>query len=416
MNASIISIGDELLIGQVIDTNAAWLGQELNKTGIKVQFRLTVGDDESEIINALNIAKQKSQLILITGGLGPTKDDLTKQVLCNYFGCKIIFNEEIYSDIKTFFERSNRPMIESNRQQAEVPDCCIPLRNRLGTAPGMWFEKEGKVFVSMPGVPFEMKAMIENDVLPMLKKKFTFPAIVHRTILTVGIGESFLAEKISDWENTLPRNLKLAYLPNLSQVRLRISAYGGDESALKQEIKKQEEKLLPLLGKYVYGFENDTLEKVIGEMLKDRSATLCTAESCTGGYIAHRITSVPGSSGYFKGSVVSYANEIKENFIGVKKETIEQRGAVSEQTVTEMAQGVLRKMNTDYSIAVSGIAGPDGGTKEKPVGLVWVAVGTKQKTVAKQFQFFRNRQMNIEMTGIAALNMLRLLLIDKFEE
>lgn len=416
MNASIISIGDELLIGQVIDTNAAWLGQELNKTGIKVQFRLTVGDDESEIISALNIAKQKSQLILITGGLGPTKDDLTKQVLCNYFGCKIIFNEEIYSDIKTFFEHSNHPMIEGNRQQAEVPDCCISLRNRLGTAPGMWFEKEEKVFVSMPGVPFEMKAMIENDVLPMLKKKFTFPAIVHRTVLTVGIGESFLAEKISDWENALPRNLKLAYLPNLSQVRLRISAYEGDESALKQEIKKQEEKLLPLLGKYVYGFENDTLEKVTGELLKNRSATLCTAESCTGGYIAHRITSVPGSSVYFKGSVVSYANEIKENFIGVKKETIEQHGAVSEQTVTEMAQGVLRRMNTDYSIAVSGIAGPDGGTKEKPVGLVWVAVGTKQKTVAKQFQFFRNRQMNIEMTGIAALNMLRLLLIDKFEE
>lgn len=416
MNASIISIGDELLIGQVIDTNAAWLGQELSKTGIKVQLRLTVGDDESEIVHALNIAKQKSQIILITGGLGPTKDDLTKQVLCDYFGCKMIFNEEIYSDIKEFFDRSNRPMIESNRQQAEVPDCCIPLRNKLGTAPGMWFDKEGKIFVSMPGVPFEMKAMIENEVLPMLKKRFSFPAIVHRTILTVGIGESFLAERISKWENALPENLKLAYLPNLSQVRLRISAYEGDESTLKKEIKEQEEELLPLIDKYVFGFENDSLEKVMGELLKKRNATICTAESCTGGYIAHRITSVPGSSAYFKGSVVSYANEIKENFIGVKKETIEQHGAVSEQTVTEMAQGVLRKMNTDYSIAVSGIAGPDGGTKEKPVGLVWVAVGTKQKTVAKQYQFFRNRQMNIEMTGVAALNMLRLLLIDKFEE
>lgn len=416
MTASIITIGDELLIGQVVDTNSAWLGQEMSKLGVKICLRLAVGDDKNEIVKALDIAKKKSEIIFITGGLGPTKDDLTKEVLCAYFGCKLMIHDEVLADIKKFFSRRKKPMIESNTKQAEVPDCCTPIRNLLGTAPGMWFERENKIFVSMPGVPFEMKAMMTNTVIPMLRKKFSFPSIVHRTILTAGIGESFLAEKISQWENSLPHHLKLAYLPSLSQVRLRISGYGNEELPLRAEIKEQEEKLLPLIDKYVFGFDEDTLEKVVGDLLKKKNATLSTAESCTGGYIAHKITSVPGSSAYFKGSVVSYANEVKENFLGVKKESLEKSGAVSEPVVTEMATGILQKMKTDFSIAVSGIAGPDGGTQEKPVGTVWMAVGTRDKVYTKLFQFDRDRMMNIEMTGMAALNTLRLILSEKFEK
>jgi len=406
MNATIITIGDELLIGQVIDTNSASIAQQLNEIGIAVKRRIAVGDDRDEILNSLREAEQLSDLVIVTGGLGPTKDDITKQSICGFFGSKLVVDEEILQMVTSFFEKLNRPMIEINRKQAEVPDNCTVIKNFMGTAPGMWFERENKAFVFMPGVPFEMKKMFSEQVLPMLKEKFQTPVIIHRTIHVQGLGESFLADKIKDIEEKFPEGFKLAYLPNYSIVRLRISASGFYKIFLQKKINELEAQLKERLGDYIFGYDDTSIENEVGKILKEKKQTVSTAESMTGGLIAHKITSVPGSSDYFKGSIVSYANETKENLLGVKAETIEKSGAVSEETVREMISGALKILKTDYAVAVSGIAGPTGGTEEKPVGTVWIAVGNSENIIARKIFITRTREVIIEYTAITALAML----------
>jgi nicotinamide-nucleotide amidase len=415
VNASIITIGDELLIGQVIDTNSAYIAQELNKAGIQVKRRVAVGDGADDITNALDEESKHSQIILITGGLGPTSDDITKPLLCKYFNGKMIVNEAALQNVKYLFEKVfKRPVTKVNSKQAEVPDVCTVIQNKRCTAPGMWFEKDEKIFVSMPGVPNEMKGMME-EVIEKLKSRFALPAIIHKTLLTAGIGESMLAEVIKDFEAVLPSHIKLAYLPNYGMVRLRLTTSGYDKEATEKEITSQFETLKSLTKEYLVTDEDEPLEKVVGKILSARNETMGTAESCTGGYIAHLITSHPGSSKYFKGSVVSYDNEVKENVLHVADQTLETVGAVSEETVKEMLSGALDILKTNYAIAVSGIMGPDGGSAEKPVGTVWIAVGntTKQQTLKLNLRFDRMR--NIQITSQNALNLLRkFILSDRF--
>lgn len=397
-----------MLIGQVVDTNSAWMAQELNKAGIWVRHRVAVGDNRDDIRNALDGESQKAAIILITGGLGPTADDITKPLLCEYFGGKLVVDEGALANVKYIFERVlNRPMIERNLKQAEVPDVCTVIPNKRGTAPGMWFEQNGRIFVSMPGVPHEMKGMMIDDVIPALKKQFDLPFIAHKTILTAGIGESYLAEHIISFETALPAHIRLAYLPNYGMVRLRLTASGSDQAAVEAELQHQFETLRSLVSEWIVADEDISLQEAIGRLLLERGQTLATAESCTGGYIAHLITTIPGSSRYFKGSVVSYANEIKEKILKVPAETFTSVGAVSEETVRGMIRGVLPLLNTDYAIATSGIMGPDGGTPEKPVGTVWIAVGNHQKIIAQKFHFRFDRLRNIELTATNALNLLR---------
>ncbi|HRO48405.1 competence/damage-inducible protein A [Agriterribacter sp.] len=413
INASIITIGDELLIGQVIDTNSAWIAQELNKTGIWLRRRVSVGDSKAEIIHALDEESRNAAIILITGGLGPTADDITKPVLCEYFGGSMVVDDGALANVKAIFAKLNRPVIERNLKQAEVPNNCTVIPNNRGTAPGMWFEKDGKIFVSMPGVPHEMKGMMTDYVIPHLQQHFTFPFIDHRTLLTFGIGESFLAEAIKDWEAQLPAHLKLAYLPNYGMVRLRITGSDNNSSRLQETLHIQFKKLKALVAEWLVADEDITLAQVTGRMLLQNKQTVATAESCTGGYIAHLITSVAGSSAWFKGSVVSYANEVKENVLGVQKGTLQLVGAVSEETVKQMVSGVMEKMQTDYAIATSGIMGPDGGTAGKPVGTVWIAAGSRNRIMTAIFHFRYDRARNIEMTSHYALNLLRKLMTDE---
>ncbi len=406
MLAEIITIGDEILIGQVVDTNSAWMAQHLNDIGIDIKQITSVSDNEQHIINALNEAKQRADIILITGGLGPTKDDITKNTLCKYFNTKLVFNEKAYAAVEHQFKIRGKEVTPTNRKQAELPENCSGIYNKNGTASGMWFEEDGKVFVSMPGVPFEMKAMMENDVIPLLKQKFKTPFIYHRTILTQGAGESFLADRIENWEENLPSHIRLAYLPSPGAVRLRLTAKGASEK-IKDETEEQVKKLIPIIEKYIYGYDDETLEEIIGKLLKEKKQTISTAESCTGGYVAHLITSVAGSSDYFIGSIVSYANRVKENLLNVEADLLEQHGAVSEQVVLVMAKNAKEKFHTDYSIAVSGIAGPGGGTPQKPVGTVWIAIATPQKVFAENFRFGNHRLRNILVSSQTALNMLR---------
>jgi len=409
ITASIITIGDELLIGQVVDTNSPWMSQQLNNIGVWVHHRVAVGDMWEDIWNALDEESKRSNIILITGGLGPTADDITKPVLCKYFGGKLVMHQPTLEHVTYLFEhifKRPMPLLERNRKQAEVPDVCTVLKNEVGTAPGMLFEKDGRIFISMPGVPYEMKGLMKDKVLPLVKEKFQLLHIGHRTLLTAGIGESFLAEMIKDFEAALPDFIKLAYLPNYGMVRLRLTAT-GKQSIVENELDKQFKQLKELVKDYLVIDEDITLQVLIGRMLKDKHKTVATAESCTGGYIAHLITSVPGSSNYFKGSVVSYDNSIKKNILKVKDETLQTVGAVSEETVREMLRGVLNIMQTDYAIAVSGIMGPDGGTPDKPVGTVWLAVGNNENIETKKFQFRFERLRNIELTAINALNFLR---------
>ncbi|MFT3747742.1 MAG: competence/damage-inducible protein A [Agriterribacter sp.] len=405
--ASIITIGDELLIGQVVDTNSAWIAQELNKAGIWLRRRISVGDNKEEIVNALNTEMKDAAIILITGGLGPTADDITKPVLAEYFAGKLVVDKGALENVQQIFTRLNRPMIERNIKQAEVPDVCTVIPNKRGTAPGMWFEKDGRIIVSMPGVPHEMKGMMTDYIIPKLQAHFTFPFIDHRTLLTAGIGESFIAEKIQDWENALPLNFKLAYLPNYGMVRLRITGSDSNNERLQQQLNASFNALKIYVKEWLVVDEDIPLAKVIGKLLNEKKATVSTAESCTGGYIAHLITSFAGSSDYFKGSVVSYANEVKENVLHVQHETLLTDGAVSEATVRQMVAGVLAAMHTDYAVATSGIMGPGGGTADKPVGTVWIAAGSRSHIIAEKFHFRYDRERNIEMAAIYALNMLR---------
>jgi nicotinamide-nucleotide amidase len=409
--AEIITIGDELLIGQVVDTNSAWIAQRLNEIGIKVKQITSVSDDEQHIISALNEAKLRADVILITGGLGPTNDDITKYTLCKYFKSNLRFDEDAFLNIEKIFKARGREVTAVNRKQAEVPEKCDVLQNLNGTAPGMWFDVLNKVYVSMPGVPHEMKPMMENSVIPELKSRFSAQKIYHKTILTQGIGESFLADKIADWEKKLPSHIRLAYLPAPGMVRLRLSAEGDNEKELQSEVKKEVKKLEALAGEFIYGYDDETLEQIIGDLLRKNNATLSTAESCTGGYIAHRITAVPGSSDYYIGSVVAYANSVKENFLDVASATLEKHGAVSEQTVIEMAKNIKEKFRTDYAIAVSGIAGPDGGTAEKPIGTVWLAIASQDKVFTKKLLLGNNRMRVIMETSLNALNYLRKIIL-----
>jgi len=412
ISASIITIGDELLIGQTLDTNSAWMAQELNKIGIWVRRRIAVGDVWDDIWSTLDEEIKTSQIILITGGLGPTADDITKPLLCKYFSGNLITDEAALKNVVDIFEFFKRPLLEVNRKQAEVPNVCRVIQNKNGTAPGMLFERDGKIIVSMPGVPFEMKGMMTDFVLPELPALFDLSKVEHRTLLTAGIGESFLAERIKDFELSLPQHIKLAYLPNLGMVRLRLTTIGNEESLINQI-----DEYFSILQQHVHDVlvvnEDISLEEVIGRLLIEQGKTLSLAESCTGGNISHLLTSVPGSSAYFKGGVVSYDNSVKQNLLGVNINTLNNAGAVSEETVCEMAKGALNSMNSDYSIAVSGIMGPGGGTEEKPVGTVWIAVSNNTKTIAKKIQLPYNRRRNIENTSINALNLLRLLLLNR---
>lgn len=415
INASIITIGDELLIGQTIDTNSAFIAQELNKIGVWVHHRSAVGDVWDDIWRALDDEKELSDIIIITGGLGPTADDITKPLLCKYFGGKLVVDEKVLNHVKYLFEKVFRrpgPMLERNLKQAEVPDVCTVLFNRRGTAPGMLFKKEGKIFISLPGVPHEMKGLMRDEVIPKLLSAFDMPSIIHKTAFTAGMGESMIAERLVNFEASIPPHIKLAYLPNYGMVRLRLTSTGDNKTELEKELDPLFEQLKELVKDILVSDEDEGLEVVIGKILKQKNKTMATAESCTGGYIAHIITSIPGSSDYFKGSVVCYANEVKESMLGVSSETLKTSGAVSQETVTEMVKGAINILNVDYAVAVSGIMGPDGGTPEKPVGLVWVAVGNKEKTETTKLQFRFDRQRNIEMTTQNALNVLRKFILE----
>lgn len=410
INASIITIGDELLIGQTIDTNSAFIAQELNKAGIWVRRRVAVGDVYDEIWRALDEESAYADLVIITGGLGPTADDITKPLLCKYFGGKPVMNEDVLRHVQYLFEivfRRTGPLLERNRKQAEVPDVCTVLHNARGTAPGMWFEKDGKIFVSLPGVPHEMKGLMTKEVIPRLPDHFTLPFILHRTAYTSGIGESALAEKIQAYEQALPSHIKLAYLPGYGMVKLRLTTSGNDKEGLTKELESQFAQLLIEVKDNLVSDRDEGLESVVGRLLKTQGRTIGTAESCTGGGIAHLLTSVPGSSAYFMGSVVSYDNRIKQELLGVKKETLDTFGAVSEEAVTEMLQGALKTLKTDYAVAVSGIMGPDGGTPEKPVGTVWVAVGNAARIRTHQFHFRFDRERNTRQTVLSTLDFLR---------
>lgn len=405
MISEIITIGDELLIGQVIDTNSAWMAEQLNAIGIKVQQITSISDNRNHILSTLSEASQRASLILITGGLGPTKDDITKQTLCEYFSSKLVFSEIAYKSVESLFRNRGMKVTELNRLQAMVPECCSVIPNENGTAPAMMFEKDGCTYISMPGVPFEMKAIMENYVLPGLQKKSeTF--IFHRTILTQGVGESFLAAQIEPWETALPKEIKLAYLPQPGIVRLRLTASGNNKEYLKSILQKAEEALLLLIPDYVFGFDNETLEEIVGNHLKEMNSTLSTAESCTGGAIASLITSVAGSSAYFKGSVVAYSNEVKQKILSVPVDVLEQNGAVSKQVVEIMASNLRSLYDTDYAIAVSGIAGPSGGTIEKPVGTTWIAIATPERIVAQKYLFGDHRGRTIRKASLMALHML----------
>lgn len=434
MTAHIINIGDELLIGQVVNTNASWMAEELNKRNIKVTNISVISDGGDDIRSQLERSLSEADVVLITGGLGPTKDDITKSVLCEFFGDTLVRHQQTYDNVKKFFERRGLPFTEINQAQALVPSKCKVLVNEVGTAPCMVFtmpqvetqyiaslqteaKPSEKIVISMPGVPFEMKWLMQNSVLPLLQEQLGGEAIVHKTILTFGIGESFLADKIADWEDALPAHIKLAYLPEAGKVRLRLSAYGADHTELEREVAEQIVKLNAIIGENIYGYDDDTISSAIGKMVNRRCALLATAESCTGGLIAHRITETPGSSAYFKGSIVAYSNEIKEQLLGVKHETLEQYGAVSEETAIEMARGCLTKMGVDYAIATTGIAGPTGGTEEKPRGLVYIAVAKKNKeqgagskeqdveseVVCNRYVFTTTREQHQERTANQAL-------------
>lgn len=407
IKASIITIGDELLIGQTIDTNSAWMAQQLNNMGIWVQRRVAVGDTRQAIVEALDAEGAAADIILITGGLGPTADDITKPTLTGYFGGRLVQHEPTLQRLMQIFESRGLPVLQRNVDQALVPDVCTVLFNNWGLAPGMWFEKNGKIYVSMPGVPHEMKGIMEHHVLPRLQEHFQTKAVIHQTLLTSGMGESFVAEKLLAFEAQLPPHIRLAYLPSYGLLKLRLTALGEDKVSTAAELTLHFQEMKTLLADIAVADEDIPMGEVLGRALQLKHKTVGTAESCTGGYIAHNITAVAGSSAYFKGSVVTYANEMKMKLLGVKEQTLRDHGAVSEQTVREMAAGALQLLETDYVIAVSGIMGPDGGSPEKPVGTVWIAVGNAEKIVSIKHRLLYDRERNIQMTAIYAMNELK---------
>jgi len=412
MRAAIITIGDELLIGQTIDTNSAWMGAELSKAGFDVYRITSIHDRKDDIINALDEAAGKTDVVLITGGLGPTSDDITKQTLCEFFNTTLVTDFEVLKMIEEMMSHRKFAMNENNRHQAEVPESCRVLKNATGTAPGMWFEKDGTIYISMPGVPYEMKYLMTEHVLPELHKRFTSQKIIHRNIMTYGTFEAKLAETLTGFEKDLPENIKLAYLPSQGIIKLRLTGTGTETASLSNLINDQVMKLYKIIPDLIYGEDEESLEMVIGKLLKNKKNTICTAESCTGGEIAHLVTCVPGSSFYYKGSVVAYSNSIKTQILGVHKNLLEKYGAVSEQVVSEMAIGARKLFNTDYAIATSGIAGPDGGTDTKPVGTIWIAIASANRVVTEKHVFGNDRITNIKRFSLVALNLLRKQIID----
>lgn len=413
MEADLITIGDEILIGQIVDTNSAWMAQQLNDEGINVRQITSISDQPEHIISTLNESGKKASLVLVTGGLGPTKDDRTKSALCTFFGTQLIENKEVLEHINQLLIPRGIAINTLNREQALVPATAIILPNKLGTAPGLLFNHEGTIFVFMPGVPFEMKYLMENEVLPRIKKLFNTSSIIHRTVLTQGLPESILAERIDDWEDSLPECISLAYLPSPESMRLRLSARGEDKEYLSNLLEQNIKELTEIIPGYIFGYEDDTMAGNIGKILKEKGLTVSVAESCTGGNIAHFFTLNPGSSEYFKGGVVAYSNEIKVKLLGIDPQLIAENGAVSKEVVEAMAVGVRQLLQTDYAIATSGIAGPGGGTPEKPVGTVWIAAADSDSIVSKTFNFGNNRKRNIIRSSQTALNMLRLQLLKK---
>jgi nicotinamide-nucleotide amidase len=407
VQADILTIGDEILFGQVVDTNSAWMGSELAKIGIKVRQITSVSDNPDHIIQALTEIQPHTSIVLITGGLGPTKDDLTKHTLCRFFNTQLVLHEPSLAHLTQFFHSRGRELTELNRQQAFLPAACTPVANPMGTAPGMWFEQDGKVFISLPGVPFEMKSIMTNTVLPQLRARFQHVQIGHRVIQTIGIGESFLADQLEDWENSLPANLKLAYLPYLAGVRLRLTGFYNGHDNLDQQLDDEQARLLALIPDHVYALGEVSLEQAVGELLKQKGFTIATAESCTGGHVAHKLTSVAGSSEYFMGSILAYHNHVKIQQLEVSPEDLARYGAVSGEVVSQMAANVRRLLNTDIGIATSGIAGPGGGSPEKPVGTVWIAYADAEKTVTRKIFYDKERLLNIEYTTLSVLNLVR---------
>jgi nicotinamide-nucleotide amidase len=408
MRAELVTIGDEILIGQTINTNAAWIGEQFSLLGITLQRTITISDIREAILDTLEDCRRRADIVIITGGLGPTKDDLTKPTLCEYFNTKLVMNTAVLAKIEAYFKSVNRPMLEVNTNQALLPESCRVLPNDYGTASGMWFEKENTIFVSLPGVPYEMKALMENEVLPLISQRFNLQPVYYRSLLTQGIGESFLADIIKDWEIDIRnKGLGLAYLPSPGIVKLRISGNEADAAGSRQKVENALTELEKLIPEYVFGYDKDKLEEVVGKLLNEKGLTVSTAESCTGGYIAHLITSVSGSSSYFKGSVVSYANEVKQEQLGVNPADLAQHGAVSREVVEQMAAGVRNLLKTDYAIATSGIAGPDGGTEDKPVGTVWIAVSGPNGVFSGMYAMGNNRERNIRKSALMGLFLLR---------
>jgi len=411
MKAIIISVGDELLIGQTINTNAAWIGQQLTEQGIQVLAGWTIRDDEEIIIDNLRSALDICDIVLVTGGLGPTSDDLTVSAIAGFYQVNMTFNETVWQHIQELYVSRNRTVPESTRKMAYIPENAIIMMNTEGTAPGTLYYENGKMVASMPGVPYEMKKMMEVYVLPFIREHYPLPFIINRNLLTAGVGETVLAEALTHFEQNLPEHFKLAYLPNVGKVRLRISGSGTDYDQLKKESDDLTEQACQAIQEHMYGQENDTLEASIGQQLRAKGLSIGTAESCTGGYIGHLITSVPGSSDYFKGGIICYSNEIKMSALKVQASTLKQYGAVSEETVSEMLSGALEALETDIAIAVSGIAGPSGGSADKPVGTVYIGVGTKGRKVIRRLQLTNNRERNIQLSAVLTLVLLRKFLL-----
>lgn len=413
MNVSLISIGDELLIGKTINTNASWLGEHLSAIGFDISCVETISDSREAIMNSLARLVDESKVVIVTGGLGPTNDDITKHILCEFFHTELVYNQQAYDGMARYVLARNQEINENNVTQAQFPKSARLIPNPCGTASGMWFQQGQSVVVSLPGVPSEMKCMMTESVIPLLREMYELPAIVHRHINVAGIAESKLAEIIADWEAALPAQIHLAYLPSFGIVKLRMTCKATDTLTAHTLIKEQEEKLLPLIAQYVWGYDDETIEDVVGNLLVQYGETVSTAESCTGGNISAKLTRISGSSAYYWGSVISYDNSVKIRELQVSPTDIENYGVVSEAVVQTMASQVRRKIGTTYGVATSGIAGPTGGSKEKPVGTVWIAVASEKNVIAKRFQFGQEREENVAKAAFSALRMLQLLILQE---
>lgn len=403
ITASVMTVGTEILLGHILDTNSQYISNVLSDIGIRVELKCSVGDDRKSILEMLNYAMAKSDLVLITGGLGPTSDDITKKCLSDFFASPLAMNPVALEQVTAYFNRRGIPLTDINRKQAEMPQLAQVIINEMGTAPGMWFEKDDKVVVSMPGVPHEMHHMLNAWVVPGIKKQFRTPVILHRMVMTAGIGESWLSEKITSWEKSMPPHISLAYLPGYGQVKLRLTGTSHNPGKLREELDKKVVELETIIPEYVYGKDGITLEQRIGEILRERGETLSIAESCTGGYTGHLLTTIPGSSAYFMGGIIAYENRVKIGQLGVSEATLLKHGAVSEETVIEMAEGCRNLFRTSYAISTSGIAGPSGGTPEKPVGTIWMAVADQEGTVTRKLSIPKDRINTIKYASVAAL-------------